>query len=285
MLGIHHLRCAQMRRNISPLFPGGYICPAILPPWGKIWKPGDSLCKFDAFSRAESRHGVGTRLHAGRCGRRAGRPHRYPDSRGYHFAWCHGAVPAKRYGGTRGDQTDPWNWPGEISAVPRKEWPPGLACLAGDRASCAGPTGGPRIATTGRRPEFALPRSRGSPARIHGPSDRAYIEPSAGVAQQPKGYTAAHFRRELWARDAGRPRKSNGCIPSRGAERARRGEQPGFARETGASPSAPSVRGGRMGWLTKTPSPSKAGRTFGLPCATTAPAETPCSNGEGTKQQ
>jgi hypothetical protein len=30
-----------------------------------------------------------------------------------------------------------------------------------------------------------------------------------------------------------------------------------------------------MGWLTKTPSPSEAGRTVGLPCATTAPAATP----------
>jgi hypothetical protein len=51
------------------------------------------------------------------------------------------------------------------------------------------------------------------------------------------------------------------------------------------SPSAPSVRGGRMGLLTKTPSPSKAGRTVGLPCATTALARTTCSNGEETKQQ
>jgi hypothetical protein len=103
-----------------------------------------------------------------------------------------------------------------------------VARLAGDRASCAGPTGGSRIATTGRRPEFALARSRGSPARIHGPSDKTYIEPSAGVAQQPKGYTATHSRRELWARDAGRPCRSNGCIPSRGAERARRGKRPGL---------------------------------------------------------
>jgi hypothetical protein len=185
----------------------------------------------------------------------------------------------------RRGKTDLWNWPGEISTVPRKEWPLGLARLAGDQASCAGPTGGSRIATTGRRPEFVLPRPSGSPARIHGPSNRAYVEPSARVAQQPKGYAAAHSRRELWARDAGRPCKSNGCISSRGSERARRGEQPGFARETGASPSAPSVRGGRMGWLTKTLSPSEAGRTVGLSCATTAPAGTTCSNGEGTKQQ
>jgi hypothetical protein len=188
--------------------------------------------RSDAAPRAESRHGVGTRLHAGRCGRQAGRPHRDPDPRGYHFAWCHGAALAKRYGGARGDQTDPWSWPGEISTVPRKEWPPGLARLVGDQAICAGPTEDPRIVTTGRRPEFALPRSRGSPARIHGPSNRAYVEPSAGVAQQPKGYTAAHSRQELKAGDAGRPCKSIGCISSRGAERARRGEQPGFARET-----------------------------------------------------
>jgi hypothetical protein len=46
---------------------------------------------------------------------------------------------------------------------PRKEWPPGLARLTGNQASCAGSTGGSRIATTGGRPEFALLRSRGSP--------------------------------------------------------------------------------------------------------------------------
>jgi hypothetical protein len=121
--------------------------------------------RSDAAPRAKVRHGVGTRLYAGRWGRRAGRPHRDPDSRGYHSAWYyHGAALAERYGGARGDQTNPWNWQGEISTVPRKEWPPGLARLTGNRASCAGPTEGSRIATTGGRPEFALSRSQGSPA-------------------------------------------------------------------------------------------------------------------------
>jgi hypothetical protein len=191
-------------------FLGGNICHAILPPWGKIWKLGDSLCKIDASSRAESRHGVRTRLHAGRCGRRAGRPHRDLDSRVYHFAWCHGAAPAERYGGARGDQTDPWNWPEEISAVPRKEWPPGLARLAGDRASCAGPTGGPRIATTGRKPEFALPRSQGSPpgftALATGPSLNLrpeWLSNPKGTPQRTPGENFGHGTQDARASQMG----------------------------------------------------------------------------------
>jgi hypothetical protein len=176
------------------IFWGLYL-PRDPSPWGKF---GICFVRSDAAPRAETRHGVGTRLHAGRWRRRAGRPHRDPDSWGYHFARYHGAALAERYGGARGDQMDPWDWPGEISTVPRKEWPPGLARLTGNRASCAGPTRGSRIATTGGRPEFAFPRG-GSSARINGPSDRAYLEPSTGVAQQRKGYTAAHSRRGLWS--------------------------------------------------------------------------------------
>jgi hypothetical protein len=183
--------------------------------------------------------------------------------------------PAKRYGGARGDQTDPWNWLGEISTVPRKEWPPGLARLAGDRASCAGPTGGSRIATTGRRPEFALSRSRGSPARIHGPSDRAYIEPSAGVAQQSKGYTAAHSRQEPWARDAGRPCKSNGCILSRGAERAREENNPALREKREPAPARLRFEENEWGGSPKRQAPTKLEGLLNFPAQPQLPQEPP----------
>jgi hypothetical protein len=152
--------------------------------------------KRRSSTRRITRHGVGTRLRAGRWGRRAGRPHRDPDSRRYHFAWYDSAALAGRSGGTRGDQADPWDWLGEVSTVPRKERPPGLAHPTGERSSCAGPTRGSRTATIERRPELAVPRSRGSSARIHGPCGGASVEPSTGVAQQPKGYTAAHSPKE-----------------------------------------------------------------------------------------
>jgi hypothetical protein len=239
-------------------------------PWGKF---GIRFVRSDAALRAETRHGVGMRLHAGRWRRRVGRPHRDPDSRGYHFARYHGAALAERYGGARGTRRTP--------GTGRERSPPSpvrsghlrhRSRLTGNRASCAGSTRGSRTATTGGRPEFALPRGRGSSARIHGPSDRAYVEPSTGVAQQPKGYTAAHSGEDFGhgTQDAGRPRGPTGCIPSRGAERAR-GEQTGTARKTGTSPSAPPVRGRRVGWLFKTPSPSKARRAVGLPHAPAVP--------------
>jgi hypothetical protein len=162
--------------------------------------------------RAETRHGVGTRLHAGRWERRAGRPHRDPDLQGYHFAWNHGAALAERYGGARGDQRTPRTGRERFPPSPvrsgHQDWPAlqGTKQVARDRLG----------ASESRQPE----KDRNSPFRA--------------AEGAPPGFTALaagptlNLRPEWLSNPRGTPQRTPGETFGHGTQDARAGQMGAF---------------------------------------------------------
>jgi hypothetical protein len=165
-----------------------------------------------------TRHGVRTRLQAGRWRRQAGRPHWDPDSRGYHFAWYHKAALAERSGGTRGDQADPW--PGRERSPPspvrsgHQDWP----TLQGSDQVARGRLRAPELRQPedGRNSPFraaegALPGFR---ALAAGPTLNLrpeWLSNPRGTPQRTPGGTLGHGQQDARADqlDAPRPRGWN----------------------------------------------------------------------------